>query len=137
MLSERERIFVMRRRIGHLATAGHSGKPHLVPVCFAMDAGALYTAIDEKPKSGGFLKRVKNILENPSITFLVDHYEEDWSRLGWVRIDGTAELLSNGQERDGAIRLLRSRYEQYRSMQLSAVIAIRVLHVRSWGDLDS
>jgi PPOX class probable F420-dependent enzyme len=102
-----------------------------------MDPGALYTAIDEKPKSGSILKRVQNMLENPNMAFLVDHYEEDWSRLGWIRIDGTGELLSDGLERDGAIRLLRSRYEQYRAMQLSAVIAIRILHVRSWGNLDS
>jgi PPOX class probable F420-dependent enzyme len=137
MLSASERAFVNRRRIGHLATAGHSGRPHIVPVCFVADADVLYTAIDEKPKSGHFLKRVRNILENPDVTFLVDHYEEDWSRLGWIRIDGTAELLSDGPERDEAIHLLRHRYEQYRAMQLSAVIAIRVRQVRSWGDLNA
>lgn len=137
MLSETERTFLVRRRIGHLATAGHSGKPHLVPVCFVADAEALYTAIDEKPKSGHFLKRVQNILENPNVAFLADHYEEDWSQIGWVRIDGTAELLSDGPQRDRAIQLLRSRYEQYEAMELSAVIAIRIIQVRSWGNLNS
>jgi PPOX class probable F420-dependent enzyme len=137
MLSETERAFLMRRRIGHLATVDHSGRPHIVPVCFVADRGALYTAIDEKPKSGRVLKRVQNILENPNVAFLADRYEEDWSRLGWIRIDGTAELLSDGRERDQAVQLLHSRYEQYQEMQLSAVITIRIRQVRSWGDLKS
>ena len=136
MLSETERNFLKRRRIGHLATVDHSGKPHLVPACFVAHSDSLYTAIDEKPKNGRILKRVQNILENPNVAFLVDHYEEDWSRLGWARIDGTAELLSDGTERDEAIRLLRFRYVPYRTMQLSAVIAIRILRVGSWGNLD-
>ncbi len=136
-LSGTERAFLMRSRVGHLATADHSGRPHLVPACFAADDHALYTAIDEKPKSGRFLKRLQNILENPSVAFLVDHYEEDWLRIGWIRIDGPAELLSDGPQRDRALRLLLSRYAQYRAMQLSAVIAIRIMRVRSWGNLDS
>ncbi|HEX4158118.1 MAG TPA: TIGR03668 family PPOX class F420-dependent oxidoreductase [Rhizomicrobium sp.] len=137
MLSDIEREFLTHRRIGHLATAGHSGNPHLVPVCFVVHEQALYTAIDEKPKSGQLLRRLRNILENPNVTFLADHYEEDWSRLGWIRIDGTAELLSDGPQRTEAIRLLRSRYKQYAAMHLSAVIVIRIRHIRSWGNLDS
>jgi PPOX class probable F420-dependent enzyme len=135
MLSETERAFLLRRRIGHLATADRSGTPHIVPVCFVANQHMIYTAIDEKPKSGRFLKRVQNILENPIVTFLADHYEEDWSRLGWIRIDGAAELLSDGEDREQAVSLLQSRYQQYRTMQLSAVIAIRVRHVRTWGNL--
>ena len=136
MLSAAERAFLSRRRTGCLATADRAGKPHLVPVCFAVADDALYTAIDEKPKTGSALKRLTNILENPAVAFLADHYEEDWSRLGWVRLDGTAELLPGGIERDSAIRLLRSRYPQYASMQLSTVMAIRIAHVRSWGELE-
>ncbi|HTT85485.1 MAG TPA: TIGR03668 family PPOX class F420-dependent oxidoreductase [Rhizomicrobium sp.] len=136
MLSESERRFLTRRRIGHLATADHSGKPHLVPVCFVARDDSIYSAIDEKPKSGRILKRVQNILENPNVAFLADHYEETWSRLGWVRIDGTAELLTDGLERDEAIRLLRIRYVAYRTMQLSAVIAIRIVRAGSWGTLE-
>jgi PPOX class probable F420-dependent enzyme len=137
MLSGTERAFLMRRRVGRLATIGHTGEPHIVPVCFVVDERAVYTAIDEKPKSGRVLKRVQNILEKPDVAFLADHYEEDWSQLGWVRIDGSAEFLPEGGERDRASRLLRSRYPQYESMELSAVIAIRILRVLSWGDMDS
>jgi PPOX class probable F420-dependent enzyme len=137
MLSDKERAFLTRRRIGRLATAGHSGKPHLVPVCFALHEQAIYTAIDEKPKSGHVLTRVRNIAENPNVAFLVDHYEDDWSRLGWLRIDGAAELVSDGSERDHAIGLLCERYAQYESMHLAAIIAIRIRHVRSWGNLET
>ncbi|HEY3638098.1 MAG TPA: TIGR03668 family PPOX class F420-dependent oxidoreductase [Rhizomicrobium sp.] len=136
MLSEAERLFLSRRRVGYLSTADFSGAPHLVPICFAAADAALYSAIDEKPKSGLILKRVKNILENPRVAFLADHYDENWSRLAWLRLDGHAELLAEGPERDDAIGLLRTRYAQYQAMQLSAVIAIRVLDVRSWGDLS-
>jgi PPOX class probable F420-dependent enzyme len=135
MLSDSERAFLTRQRIGHLATAGRSGVPHLVPVCFAVGVRDLYTAIDEKPKSGRVLKRLQNILENPKAALLVDHYEDDWSRLGWVRVDGTAELLSETLERDEAIGLLRFRYPQYRAMRLTLVIALRIARVRFWGDL--
>ena len=100
MLSDKQRAFLTRRRIGHLATADDSRKPHLVPVCFAVHELAIYTAIDEKPKSGHVLTRVRNIAENPNVAFLVDHYEDDWSRLGWLRIDGAAELVSEGSERN-------------------------------------
>jgi len=137
MLSDIECAFLMRRRIGHMATAGHSGKPHIVPVCFAADRQNIYTPIDEKPKSGRLLRRVQNILENSDAAFLVDYYDEDWSQLGWLRIDGAAELLSDGAERDHADDLLRDRYKQYQSMDLSAIIAIRILHVRRWGNLAS
>jgi PPOX class probable F420-dependent enzyme len=137
MLSDPERAFLTRRRIGHLATADRSGKPHLVPVCFAAVHDKLYTAIDEKPKSGRVLKRVQNILENPNVAFLVDHYDEDWSHLGWLRIDGAAEVLSDGPEFELSVQLLQNRYEQYSAMRLSEIIAIRVLCARSWGDLGS
>jgi PPOX class probable F420-dependent enzyme len=135
MFSDSERDFLTRRRIGRLATADRFATPHLVPVCFAVGDHDLYTAIDEKPKTGRVLKRVQNILENPNVAFLVDHYEEDWSRLGWLRVDGTAELLSEGTECDEAVRLLQSRYLQYGAMQLAAIIAIRISRVSSWGDL--
>jgi PPOX class probable F420-dependent enzyme len=105
-------------------------------VCFALGDEALYTAVDEKPKRERALKRLGNIAENPAMCFLVDHYDEDWSRLGWVMIRGKAEILRDGAESDRAVELLRARYVQYASMQLNPVVAIRMLGVSSWGNLD-
>lgn len=136
-LSDRERAFLGRRRVGHLATAGMAPLPRIVPVCFAVAGDVIYTPIDEKPKQGVEVKRLRNIAENPDVAFLADHYAEDWSQLGWLMLDGAAEILRDGAEFDSALDLLRNRYAQYRAMKLSPVIAIRITRVRSWGNLDS
>ena len=140
MLSDTQRQFIERSRIGHLATADASGAPYLVPVCFALGEASLYITIDEKPKRRDRpVKRVRNILENPRVAFVVDHWDEDWTRLGWVMLRGPAEILDSGAEHDAAQNLLRERYEQYRSMRLAdlPVIAMRIAHVASWGDLSA
>jgi len=136
MLSARESDFLLGHRIGRLATADAAGVPHLVPVCFALHDAVLYTAVDGKPKRERALKRLRNIAENPRVCFLVDHYDEDWSRLGWVMIHGNAGILEDGPESDRAVELLRARYVQYQSMQLAPVLAIRMLAVSSWGNLE-
>ncbi|HZT87212.1 MAG TPA: TIGR03668 family PPOX class F420-dependent oxidoreductase [Stellaceae bacterium] len=138
MLSDRERAFVDRSRVGRLATADRAGAPHVVPVCFVLDRGNLYIAIDEKPKRFDRpLKRVRNILENPAAAFVVDRYDEDWRRLGWVMLRGRAEILECGKEHDRAQALVVARYPQLRTMRLAdlPVIALRVERVASWGDL--
>ena len=85
-----------------------------VPVCFAVSDGALYVTIDEKPKraSARPLKRLRNLMENPSAAFVVDRYDEDWTRLAWVMLRGPTEILSDGVEHDRAQTLLRERYPQ-------------------------
>jgi PPOX class probable F420-dependent enzyme len=135
-LSPRERAFLMRRRIGHLATVDASSIPAVVPVCFAIGTDALYTALDEKPKSTPNVQRVRNIRENPHVCFVADCYDEDWSKLGWVIIRGRAEILDAGDEYRRACSLLRERYPQYAMMRLSPVIAVRIMRARAWGDLD-
>jgi PPOX class probable F420-dependent enzyme len=139
MLSERQARFLASRRVGHLATADARGTPHLVPVCFVVSEGALYITIDQKPK-GDFraLKRLRNIIENPLAAFAADRWDEDWTRLGWVMLRGPAEILADGAEHDRAQELLRSRYHQYRGMELAGlpVIAIRIERATSWGDLS-
>ena len=120
-------------RVGHLATVGVDGRPHLVPLCFVLEDDVLYSAVDEKPKRTKRLKRLDNIRDNPEVAVLVDHYEEDWTRLWWVRLDGTASVLDSGSEREHALGLLREKYEQYRAEPpKGAVIAIRVERWRSW-----
>jgi len=140
MLTDAQRCFVESRRVGHLATADASGAPYLVPVCFALGEAALYITIDEKPKRQDRpMKRVRNILENPQAAFVVDRWDEDWTRLGWVMLRGPAEILDSGAEHDAAQELLRGRYPQYRPMNLAElpVIALRIAHVASWGDLSA
>ncbi len=139
MLSEQQQRFLTSRRVGHLATADAGGAPHVVPVCFAVGDGTLYITIDQKPKGDPrALKRLRNILDNPAAAFVADRYDDDWTRLGWVLLRGPAEILEHGDEHDAAQELLRSRYPQYRAMQLAPlpVIAIRIERVASWGDLS-
>ena len=136
MLSEAQRRFLDRYRVGRLATADRGGVPHVVPVCYAIGQGAAYIAIDEKPKSRAVpLKRERNILENPQAALVVDRYDEDWTQLGWVMLRGRAELLDGGDEHAAAQALCRARYPQLRAMRIEAlpVIALRVERVASWG----
>ena len=140
MLSEREALFLAERRIAHLATADRAAVPHVVPVCFVVAAATLYVTIDEKPKRGAAvrLKRLRNISENPMVAVVVDRYEEDWGRLGWVMLYGHADILPHGIEHDEAQALLRERYPQLAAMQIAEhpVIAVRIARVSSWGDLS-
>lgn len=139
MLSEAQAAFVASQRVGRLATADKHGNPHVVPVCFAVANGTLYITIDEKPKrpSARPLKRLRNMMENPAVAFVADRYEEDWRLLGWVMLRGRAQVLADGPEHDDAQTLLRERYPQYRTMQLSdlPVIALRIQRATSWGNL--
>lgn len=138
MLSDGQRRFLAQQRIAHLATADRRAVPHVVPVCFAVAGGTLYITIDEKPKRGTALKRLKNIAENPAVAVIVDRYDEDWTRLGWVMLRGRAEILGEGQEHQDAQDLLRARYPQLAAMQITAypVIAVRIERTTSWGDLS-
>ena len=139
MLNDTQRRFVETRRLGHLATADAGGAPYLVPVCFALGEAALYITIDEKPKRQDRpMKRIRNILENPRAAFVVDRWDEDWTRLGWVMLRGPAEILDSGYEHAAAQALLRGKYRQYEAMNLTGlpVIALRFARVACWGDLS-
>lgn len=138
MLSAVEIAFVERQRLAHLATADASGHPHVIPVCFVYDSGRFYIAIDEKPKRTTRLKRLRNIEDNRSVALVFDRYDEDWSRLGWVMVQGRAVVIDSGEEHARALSALRERYAQYQSMALEGrpVIAITPEKARSWGKLD-
>lgn len=140
MLTPPQRRFLDQSRVGHLATADAKGAPHLVPVCFTVEADRLYITIDEKPKRQDVqLKRLRNIQENPEIAVTADRWDEDWSRLAWVMLRGPADILNEGAEHDRARALLREKYPQYRAMALEElpVIAMRIRRVLSWGDLPA
>jgi PPOX class probable F420-dependent enzyme len=139
MLTDAQRRFLDRSRVAHLATADRAGGPHLVPVCFCLDGTSLYITVDEKPKRTDVpLKRLRNIAENPMVAVTVDRWDEDWTRLGWVMLRGSAEILTDGNQHDAAQDQLRLRYPQYRTMDLAPlpVIAVRIQRVLSWGALD-
>jgi PPOX class probable F420-dependent enzyme len=138
--TDEQRHFLNASRHAYLATADGAGAPHLVPVCFCLLDESIYITIDEKPKrTARPLKRVRNILANPAVALTVDRWDEDWSRLAWVMVRGTSEILENGAEHAMAQAALRDRYPQYRTMDLAPlpVIAIRIGSVLSWGRLDA
>lgn len=124
---------VEQARVARLATVDAQGRPHVVPICFALAANVLYSAVDRKPKRSPRLKRLDNIRANPGVTVLVDHYEDDWSRLWWVRLRGRGRVLESGEERKRALALLAAKYPQYRAEPpVDAVIAIDVDEWRGW-----
>ena len=134
--TEAQRAFLARHPVAHLATADAQGQPHVVPICYAYDE-YLYVAIDTKPKRVGpsQLKRLRNIRQNPRVAVVVDDYSDDWNRLAYVLIQGRAEVLEEGEEYEKALRLLRSKYSQYRKMPLEGrpLIWITPERIASWG----
>ncbi len=129
------RAFIDSQRVGRLGTVDERGRPHLVPVCFALEGDTVCSAIDEKPKRGGMLRRLRNIAANPEVQLLFDLYDDgDWMRLRYVQLRGTARIIESGDEHTRAIVMLRARYTQYASMalELSPVIAIKVERVVDW-----
>ena len=114
------RQFLEAHRVGHLATAGAGGAPHVVPVCYALDDEALYFVADEKPKRRPprALVRLHNIRENPQAALVVDDYDDDWTRLAFLLVRGPAAVVTSARAHARALRLLRARYPQYASMAL-------------------
>jgi len=140
LISAEQAAFLTAQRVGRLASVDEQARPHVVPVCFAIEDANLFITIDEKPKraSARPLKRLRNVMANPSVAFVADRYDDDWRQLGWVMLRGNAEILMQGAEHDHAQALLRDRYPPYRTMQLSElpVIAIRIERATSWGNLS-
>jgi len=124
---------VAEARVARLATTDPDGRPHLVPICFALVGEVLYSAVDQKPKRSRDLRRLRNLRERPWATVLVDHYEEDWSRLWWARLRGRALVLEDGPRADRALAALAEKYPQYRrEPPAGPVIALEVAEWRSW-----
>jgi PPOX class probable F420-dependent enzyme len=116
-------------RVARLATVDASGRPHLVPICFAIEGDTLYTAVDEKPKRTRRLQRLANIEANPTVEVLIDHYEDDWSRLWWVRLRGVARIVEDPH----AVELLVAKYPQYRAQPPTGpVIAVAIEERSEW-----
>ncbi len=117
-----------------LGTADGQGRPHVVVVTFAVDGDVVYTAVDQKPKSGRPLKRLRNVGENPVVTMLADHYSDDWETLWWVRADGRAAILTGQREMAAPLRLLTDRYWQYQQAPPTGpVLAVTVERWSGWS----
>ena len=136
-MNQKISAFIRTARVAHLATADGSGRPHVIPICFAFDGKAIYSPIDEKPKrtSPLLLKRIRNIRSNPHVAVVIDRYAEDWLRLAYVLIRGRANILMRGARHKKAVLLLRKKYPQYRKMRLEErpVICITRTGWKSWG----
>ncbi len=120
--------------VARLATLREDSRPHVVPVCFALDGDSVVSVVDDKPKRSPRLRRLDNVRAHPAVTLLVDHYEDDWTRLWWVRVDGTARLIEAGAEHAGAVDRLAAKYAQYREARpTGAVIAVEVESWQGWS----
>jgi PPOX class probable F420-dependent enzyme len=133
--------FLKLARVAHLATADAVGTPHNVPLCFWYDGAAhFYFIIDEKPKrmTGTGLKRMRNLAGNPQVALIVDHYEEDWSCLAYVLVHGAGHVVEDANEYMLALRNLRDKYPQYRTMTLgfdkNPMVRIDAGRVHIWGE---
>jgi PPOX class probable F420-dependent enzyme len=127
-LAEPHASFLRAARTAYLATAGEDGQPHVIPICFVFDGRSVYSVLDRKPKNvpAAQLRRVRNISANPKVSLVVDHYDEEWSRLRYVLVFGRAELLTEGDELVRALELLREKYAQYREMDLTGSPVIKI-----------
>jgi PPOX class probable F420-dependent enzyme len=123
-------------RVARLATADAAGRPHLVPIVFAVDGDTVYHAVDAKPKRTTALRRLANARANPRVALLADHYDDaDWGALWWVRAEGTARVLApGGEEAARAVGLLAARYAQYRDAPPQGpVVAVDVERWSGWS----
>jgi PPOX class probable F420-dependent enzyme len=144
-MSAAERALLTEARRAVLATTAADGRPRLVPICFVLDpvGAVLHTPLDDKPKrvhDMRHLARVRDLLARPDVTVLVDRWDEDWTRLAWLRVGGRAALLEPGEgpEHAHVVAALREKYPQYEAHALEArpLIRIAIERVTAWGDLD-
>lgn len=127
------RARVAAARVGRLATVTPAGEPHVVPCCFVLDGDTILSAVDAKPKSTLALRRLDNLRARPRAALLVDHYDDDWATLWWVRADGDGRVIDAGAERERALDLLAAKYRQYRIRRPpGAVLAVAVTRWRAW-----
>ena len=120
-------------RVARLATVTAEGRPHVVPCCFALTGDTVYSAVDAKPKTTLALRRLTNLRANPQASLLVDHYDEDWATLWWIRVDGDGRVVEDGPEHAAALAELAAKYEQYRRQPPpGAVVALDITSWRAW-----
>lgn len=130
MLESWHRALLEECPVARLATIMPGGRPRLVPVCFALVEDRVFIPIDEKPKRSSDLARIRDIRRDARVTFLADRYDDDWTRLAWVRLEGEARVLSRGSLAPDALARLRQRYAQYATMALDELPLIELTPTR-------
>jgi PPOX class probable F420-dependent enzyme len=130
---EEARRRVATARVGRLASVDKNGRPHVVPICFAVSDDRVVSVIDHKPKQTPRLRRLENIRRHPDVQLVIDHYDDDWSLLWWVRISGLGRVIESGTSREAAVDLLAKKYPQYREHRPGGpVLVIDVTRISGW-----
>lgn len=133
LIDDGARALVGAAPVARLATVTADGRPHVVPICFALDGDTLYSVVDAKPKTTTKLRRLANIRANPNVELVVDHYDDDWSQLWWARLTGTAAVVQSGPDWARGIGIVCHKYDQYQGQSVAgAVIVVDVARWQMW-----
>jgi PPOX class probable F420-dependent enzyme len=133
LTEEEARRRVTAARVGRLATIDPDGRPHVVPICFAVAGDRIVSVVDQKPKRTLQLRRLENVRRHPDVQLVVDHFDDDWSALWWVRVSGRGRVLDRGTSREDAVDLLTHKYEQYREERPDGpVLVIDIDRISAW-----
>ncbi len=133
MTEDEARRRIATARVGRLASVDGDGRPHVVPICFAVSGDRLVSVVDQKPKTTMRLRRLENVRRNPDVQLVVDHYDDDWSAVWWVRISGRGRVVDGGAGHQEAIDLLASKYPQYREHRPAGpVLASEITQISGW-----
>jgi PPOX class probable F420-dependent enzyme len=133
VIDEEARRRVAAARVARLASVDPNGRPHVVPCCFALSGDRIVSVVDQKPKQTLQLRRLENIRRCPDVQLVVDHYDDDWTVLWWVRVSGQGRVVDRGPARDAAVDLLATKYEQYRDQRPAGpVLVIDITRIISW-----
>jgi PPOX class probable F420-dependent enzyme len=133
MTDDEARRRLAAARVARLASTDEHGRPHVVPICFALAGDRVVSVVDHKPKRSMELRRLENVRRNPAVQLVVDHYDDDWSVLWWVRVSGRGRVVEDGTARDDAIGVLASKYPQYREHRPAGpALLIDITEITAW-----
>ena len=114
--------------VARLSTVRPDGRTHVVPIVFAVVGDTVFSAVDAKPKRSTELQRLANVRAEPRCAVLVDHYDDDWRRLWWVRADGHGEVIEVPPAGHPGIQALVQRFSQYRDEPPSGPLLVVTVH---------
>ena len=107
------RELLTAERVARLAYVDDRDHPRALPVTFAVAEGAVWSAVDDKPKRSRNPARLRYLRRRPDAALCVDHYDDDWDRLAWVQLLGTVSIVDIDAA-PAAVAALTARYAPYR-----------------------